>query len=221
MVDAVDLGAIDLARLMQALHGLAGDGPVLGILERGLLRRLQLGGGVGHLAIGDGAVGGLVADHALGDRALGDRNLPLIGRRLHKHHAGRCAALAHIDGGLSDALAASGAEIAPDALAGEILAGGGIFGGDLGPVSLELLGDELGEAGEGALAHLHAGDADHDRIVRLDDDPGVDLGRQALGRSLVGEGNGEAERQAAGGCTGADKEIAAGKINGVHGWTLP
>ena len=36
----------------------------------------------------------------------------------------------------------------------------------LRPVAFELLGDELGEAGERALAHLRAGDADHDRVVR-------------------------------------------------------
>ena len=118
VVDAVDLCAVNLARLMQALHGLAGNGPVLRILERGLLRRLQLGGGIGHLAIGDSAVGGLVADHTLRDRALGDRHLPLVGSRLQEHHAGCCATLTHIDGGLADALATCSLEVTPDALAG-------------------------------------------------------------------------------------------------------
>ena len=43
------------------------------------------------------------------------------------------------------------------------------------PVALELLGDELGEAGQRALAHLGAGDADHHLVVGMDHHPGVEL----------------------------------------------
>ena len=49
--------------------------------------------------------------------------------------------------------------------------GVGIFGRHLRPVALELLGDQLGEAGERALPHLGARDADHHRVVGLDRPP--------------------------------------------------
>ena len=72
-------------------------------------------------------------------------------------------------------------EIAPDALARDVLAGRRVFGRDLRPVAFEFLGDELGEAGERALAHLRARDADHDGVVGPDHDPGVDFGRAVGG----------------------------------------
>ena len=56
--------------------------------------------------------------------------------------------------------------IAPHALARDVLPGRRILGRDLRPVALELLGDELGEAGERALAHLGARDADDARCRR-------------------------------------------------------
>ena len=64
-------------------------------------------------------------------------------------------------------------------LRGEVLAGGDQLDGDLLPVALELLGDELREAGVRALSHLRAHDADHARVVGLDDDPRVELGSRA------------------------------------------
>ena len=45
------------------------------------------------------------------------------------------------------------------------------IGRDLVPVALELFGDELGEAGERALPHLGARDADHAGVVGLDRRP--------------------------------------------------
>src|SRR6266705_625421 len=71
------------------------------------------------------------------------------------------AAAAHIVLRAADAAAAAGRHVAPDALAGEVLAGKDVLGRDLLPVALELLGDELREAGERALRHLRARDADH------------------------------------------------------------
>ena len=61
-------------------------------------------------------------------------------------------------------------------LRARLLAGRDLLGRHLLPVALELLGDELGEAGERALAHLGARDADHAGVVGLDRDPDVDLG---------------------------------------------
>ena len=154
-------------------------------------------------------------DHALVDRALGGRNLPLVGGRLHEHGARRRAALAHRVLRIADAAAAGGGEIAPHALAGDVLAGRRIFRLDLGPVGVEFFGDELGEAGDRALAHLLTADAHDDRVVGTNDDPCVHFRRDALSGRLA-ERQVEAEGEAARGGAGADEEIAAGKIDVVH-----
>ena len=156
-----------------------------------------------------------------------DRHLPLVGRRLQQHHARGRAAAADVVLRGADAAAAAGAHLAPDALAREVLAGRDRVGRDLLPVALELLGDELREAGERALAHLRARDADHAGVVGLDDDPGVDLGcrrRRALAprpiraaRTAV-----EAEREAAAGGGGADDEAAAREVwSMMFSWRSP
>ena len=123
----------------------------------------------------------------------------------------------------ADAAAAAGREIAPGALARDALAGRRIFGRDLRPVAFELFGDELGKAGEGALAHLRAGDADDDGVVGPDHDPGVDFGRAVGGadHGRSAEGKIEAERKAAAGGGGADDEGAAIEFGHdvlVHGY---
>ena len=112
---------------------------------------------------------------------------------------------------LADAAAAAGREIAPWALACDALAGRRIFGRDFRPVAFQFLGDQLGKAGEGALAHFRAGNADDDLIVGPDHDPDADF-RRAVGgaRDLrSAKGDVEAERQAAAGCGGADNKGAA------------
>jgi hypothetical protein len=57
-IRTVDLLARDLVRRVQALEALARDLPVLRVLERHVFRRLELGGGFRHLAVGSGAAGG-------------------------------------------------------------------------------------------------------------------------------------------------------------------
>ena len=161
-------------------------------------------------------------DDAVGGGAFRGRHLPFIGRGLDQHHARGGAALADIFLRGADAAAAAGREIAPGALAGDALAGRRIFGRDLRPVAFEFFGDELGEAGERALAHLRARDADHDGVVGPDHDPGVDF-RRAVGGADHGraaEGNVEAEREAGADGGGADHEGAAvesGRDVLVHG----
>src|SRR5207253_6404049 len=95
---------------------------------------------------------------------------------LLEHLARRRTALAHIFVRLADAAAAGAGIVAPDALARDVLAGRGIFGRDLRPIAVELLGDELGKPGERALAHLGTRDADDHAVVRTHHDPGIDLG---------------------------------------------
>ena len=69
-----------------------------------------------------------VGDHALVGAAFGGRHVPLVGGGLHQHHAGGRAALAHVVVRLADAAAAAGGEVAPDAVAREVLAGRRVLG---------------------------------------------------------------------------------------------
>ena len=182
-VDREHLAAVELVGGVEPLDRLAGDLPVARVLERDALgiRRRHLGGGRRDLAVARGALGRRMGDDAVGDGELADRDLPLVGRGLQQHHARRRAAAAHIVLRGADAAAAAGAHFAPHPLAGEVLPRRDAVGRDLLPVALELFGDELGEAGRGALAHLGAGDADHAGVVGLDDDPGIDLDALVLG----------------------------------------
>src|SRR5262249_32248695 len=118
--------------------------------------------------------------------------------------------------------AAGGEEVAPHPLARQVLPGRRKFGRDLRPVALELLGDELGEAGHGALAHLGAGDADDDGVVRADHHPGGDL-RRAVGGThyLRPDRDVEPEREAPAERGGAHHEGATIDLRNVIHVGLP
>src|ERR1700744_5027516 len=107
------------------------------------------------------------------------------------------------------------APFTPGAVGREILARRDALRRHLAPVAFEFFGDELGEAGERALPHLGARDANDASIVRLDRDPEIDLSG-ALGRAFgIGrtERQAQAERQtAAGDCRRTDDEAAARKF---------
>src|SRR5439155_16053508 len=117
----------------------------------------------------------LVRDDAVGRAALGGWDAPRVSRGLDQHFARCGATVAHVLVRLADAAAAGAGVVAPYPLTGDVLARRRIFGRDLRPVAFELFGDELGEPGEGALAHFGAGDANDDRVVRADHHPRVDL----------------------------------------------
>ena len=214
-VHAVDLLAVQLVESVEPLHRLAGDGPVLRVLERDLLRHRHRRGERRDLAVGRGAAGRAVRHDAFGGAAILLVDAPFLGGRGDQHRAGGCAPAADVILRIADAAAAGGLVIAPDAVALQVLAGRRIFRRHLRPVAFELLGHELGEAGEGALSHLDAGDADHHGVVRLDHDPGVDLGRRFRGGGGArSERDVEAEGKAAHGGRRAGEEAATG--NGVH-----
>ncbi len=174
-IHPVDLLARRLVDRVEAREALAGDLPVLRILERDVGRRRDLGGRRGDLAVADAAAGRLVRDHAVRDGAFGGGHLPVVGRRLHEHHPRRRAALAHVLVRIANAAASARRVVAPHAIAREVLARRRVFGPHLRPVALELLGDELREARQRPLPHLGARDANHDDVVGLHDDPRVDL----------------------------------------------
>ena len=147
-----------------------------------------------------------VATHSPG------RHAPFGRRRRDQHFARGRAAHAHIFVRFADAAAATGGEIAPDAVACEVLGRRRILGCDLGPVAVQFFGDELRKAGQRPLAHLGARDTDHHRVVGLDHDPCVDFRRRVSTSSQcrLDEGHVEAERHATGSGGYADDEVAAG-----------
>ncbi len=205
-IDTVDLPAGDLVERVEPLQRLAGDRPVLGILELHRPGRLEPGRRRRDRAVGQRLAGG-VRDDAVGRAAFAGRHLPLGRRRRDQHLARHGAALADILMAFADAAAATGREVLPDPVATKVLSRSRIFPGDLVPVATQLLGDELGETGERALPHLGAGDADHHLVVGMDHHPGVDLLDFGGLRRL--EGNGKAERETAGHGRTADQEAAA------------
>ena len=219
-VDRVDQAAVELLGGVEPLHRLAGDLPVVRILELDALRvgRRQLRRRGRDLAVARRAVRRGMRDDAVRDGHFADRHFPLVRGGLQQHHArGRAAApdviLRH-----ADAAAAAGAHSPHTRLAREVPAGRGELGRDLLPVALELLGDELRESGQRSLPHLRTRDADHAGVVGPDHDPGVDLGavagalrqRDADERQIAGRAPGRRRRP-----RGADDEFAAGELRGL------
>ena len=89
-VHAVDLRAGDLVGGVEARQRLAGELPVLRILQRHVGRRRQLARPPRRPCRRSscGRCGACVIT-PLATRAFGGRHLPLVGRRLHQHHARR------------------------------------------------------------------------------------------------------------------------------------
>ena len=179
-VSPVDLAPGGLVHRVQAGQALAGQLPVLGVLQRHVGGHWQLGRHSGHLAVAGAPTAARMGDDTDRGSALGRGHLPLVGRGLHQHHACSCPALAHVVLRFADASAATRAEAAPDPLARQVLAWRGVLGTDAGPVALQLFGHQLRQAGERTLSHLAARHPDDHAFVGLHHHPGADLGRAAL-----------------------------------------
>ena len=145
------------------------------------IRRRQLGGGGRDLAVTDGTLARAVRDDAVGYGEFAGRHVPLLGRGLQQHHARRRAATPDI---ILARCGCRGCRRCPsrprracsrDCAPGEMPSVVTLL-----PVALQFLGHELRKAGERALPHLRARDADHAGIVGFDRDPDVDFGRRSL-----------------------------------------
>ncbi len=213
-INGVELAAVELVAGVQALDRLAGHLPGLGILQDdGLgVGRRQLGRRGSHLAVAGAAPAGGVRDHAVGHTQLGHRHLPFVGRRLQQHQPRRRATAAHVVVRGADAAAAAGAHLAPCALGCEIALRRNLLGADLGPVALQLFDHQLRQAGERALPHLRARDADHATLIGPHDDPDVELAAFARGLGAGVERRRPAEHEGAGSGTGGDDEFAARQL---------
>ena len=149
-----------------------------------------------------------MGDDAIGSTAFSRWHFPGVGGGLNEHFARRRTALAHIVLRLANALAAGGVVIAPYPLARRVLARCRIFPCHLRPVAFQFFGHHLREAGKGALPHLRTCNANDHGVIRFHDNPGIDF-RCRIGGCRTG--GAEAEREAAGGSSSADKEGATVK----------
>ena len=174
-IDAVDGGAVDLQRNVDAVHRPRNEGVLLRRLDRRLLIELDLCRFAGQFPVAEAAAGGLV-DHLASFRgAFAGRDVPALCRRGDQPFAGAGAGLLDHRAGFPHRAAAAGGERSVDLVLAEIAVGGGVFRLHLGPVAVQFLGHDHRQCGKTALAHFGAAVADDDGVVRLDDDPGVDL----------------------------------------------
>src|SRR6266568_3801574 len=104
-VDAIADAAGDDVGDIDTLDRLAGDLPVLRILERHFLRRRELRGFAGDLAEARLAAARAMRDHAVGRRALGNRRVPALGGGGDQHFARAGAGFAQVVLRLADGAA--------------------------------------------------------------------------------------------------------------------
>ena len=207
-----------LGQAVLAPHPVGADqGEGLGVLERRVLGRLDLGrvgqqlGEAGRLA----ALG--VGDHPVLDGQVAGLGAEPRGGGLDEHRPRPGAGLAQLVPGIVDGGGAAGALNPHQGVAVELGVGRRFLDLDLAPVGVELLGDDGGEAGVVALAHLLVlGDHRHPAV-------GADLDERAEGavdllRAQAEDvGRRAADQQAAADHGGADDQAAAGR-GGQVGW---
>ena len=199
-VDA-ELGrAVHLGRGVEPLHPRAEDLPVFGLFERGILGDGERRGLGGELAVRQPPLAPGVDHGAPLGAAIDSVHCPRLARGRDEHLARGGAGLAERRVGGADAGAAAGALHAEHRVDVRLVRRRGLDL-DLGPVGVQLLGDEHGQGGGHALTHLGAVHHDEHAVVRTDPQPGVG-----------GEGSGPCRGEAsAGGEMEPDDEPGAGR----------
>ncbi len=227
-VDA-ELGrAVELGPGVQPRRGLADEGVFLGRLDLGLLVQLDLDGPGADRAVGELAAGGHVLDDAVLHLAFGGVALPLAGGGLDQAGPGAGAGLLHHAHRGAHALAADGLLRAIDAapavggLFVQVAVGRAVLAFHLGPVAVQLLGDQHGQRRGRALPQLVVRQTHGDGVVRIDHHEGRELVRRDhlgalqqahgplapdLGEGRVGQGH--AHGEAAGGAEHGGDGVAA------------
>ncbi len=180
--------AAGLGDAFQRRQRLANVAPRGQRLQRRLGRRRAGGRLAGQFGIGQARCGAFAGDRAEGGLALALGAAPAPGRRrgqLRPRRGRRLAKLAPVG---PDRRAAAGA----DAKAGvERRLVGNLFDDDLVPGDVQLVGQDLGLAGLGALAHFAGGRVERDLAVRRDLDPRRQLRRIRRRGALRPERQGE------------------------------
>ena len=138
------------------------------VLERYVLRHRQLRRGLRELAEPASAPASGVAQHAALDRDLARRHAPGLRRCLDQHGARRRAGLAHLLVGVGDGAGAARALHAEREVLVELGIGRRVLGPHLGPVRVQLFGNQRGETGERSLAELDVLAEHRHRVVGAD-----------------------------------------------------
>src|SRR6185295_18468288 len=97
------------------------------------------------------------------------------GGRLHQAHARAGAGLLKILPRGGNPARTDRVLVLVDIVLAQIAVGRGEFAFDLGPVAFQFFSHDHGIRGGGTLPHFRMRNADGDGLVRIDDDPGVDL----------------------------------------------
>ncbi len=214
-VGAVHQGAVELVQGVQPRLVLTGNAPVFRVFEADGLGfgRFDVIGRLGHGAEGGGAPAGLVGNHPLGNGALTGGHLPLPGGSFSQHHTGSGAALTQILMGATNRRRAGSELTPPDIVALAVPARLDQFEVHLVPVAFQILGHQLRQAGQRALAHFLTGDADQHRLIGLNHHPGVHLGRLGLRQCGLTEGHGKTEYEGTGCSATTFEKPPAGQVD--------
>ncbi len=204
-----DRGAGGLRAAVRARHPLADIDEALRVLQLHLGRHQLLRGVRGELPEARLAPGGLVQHRAAAHRDRAGLDPPALRGGGNQHRARGGARLAQLLPGIRDRGAAARAlRRSPEQVVVAARVGRRRLDDDLAPVGIELLGDERGQPGVGALAHLQVLDHDGHPAVRSDADEGVwfeRAGGDSLAARPAGSRLGKYRR-----CREAEREAGAG-----------
>src|SRR5262249_35861026 len=181
-VDAVNGLAFNLFADVKPPGWTACNPPVLWIFEHNILRRIEPAGEGRNLAETHSALAAGMNNAAVLGPALLSGHLPLGSSGGDEHLARRCAGFAHVILGTAHRSAASRIHVAVDAVALEVHRRLDDLNSDLAPIAFELFREHHRNRSVAPLPHLGARIAQDDAVVRMNDDPCVDLG-STLGSS--------------------------------------
>ena len=216
-VDAVlDTAGHDVGNIHTG-NGLADQCPVFGVFEFDVFGGFQLGGCSCQFAVAERALAGHMGDFAQRCFALAGWHAPLLGSRGNQHLAPGGPRFAQVFLRIADGAAAHRSHVAVSAFGAQVFMRCGVLDAHFLPIGLQLLGNHHGRRSHAALAHFSAGVADDNRVVGLDFEPHIQLGRCGRLRALWNE---KSHRQARRSGAGDLQEVAAvhagGQVWGAH-----
>ena len=185
-VDRVDRAAVALRRRVDARARLvlADVDELRRRLQRDVAAEPDAACRLGHLAVARALAGGMRQD-ALGGANLARRHLPLLGRGGDEHRPRRRAGVPVLQERIGDRRRPAGAlEVAEHQVGVALRIRRRVLRAHHRPVGVELVGDQRGQAGRVALAHLVVLADDGDDAVAADADEVVR--RERPGRGALG-----------------------------------
>jgi len=180
-VDPIDGAAVHLVGRVEPLERPADHPERLGILQRRILRQRQASRRRDELAITGLAAARLVKDAAVLRAALGCGDAPALRGGFDQSRARGGAGLAQGRPEGADGVGIAGGLHSQQGVGIELLVGRGVLEPHHPPSRVELLGEDHGNRGVGALPHLHLGHDQGDEAVGIEADEGVRREARPLG----------------------------------------